>query len=185
MRALRGYFTGRNIALAVIAVPLSLVLSVGLASFAGHPGDWFWGVAIDLCAIGAALGLSSLLTATLAYPVQKRVGSPVPNAADGYGGQAFAGSMSSLFGVALISVPVILALIFTHSLADCGPHPAARGVRGRLRRRAGLGRGPAGRQRGRGQDAGTLPDWLSVASCSWMAPAAVAGNPCVAGHSGQ
>jgi ABC-2 type transport system permease protein len=118
LRALRGYFTGRNVALAVIAVPLSLVLSVGLATFAGHPGDWFWGVAIDLCAIGAALGLSSLLSATTAYPVQKRVGSPVPNAADGYGSQAFAGGMGSLFGVLLISVPVILALIFTHGLAD-------------------------------------------------------------------
>jgi len=118
VRALRGYFTGRNLALAVIAVPLSLVLSVGLATFAGHPGDWFWGVAIDLCAIGAALGLSSLLSATTEYPVQKRVGSPVPNAADGYGGQALAGGMGSLFGVALVSVPVILALIFTHSLAD-------------------------------------------------------------------
>ncbi len=115
-RALRGYFTGRGVALAVIAVPLAVLLSTGLASFAGHPGDWFWGVAIDMCAIGAALGLSSLLSATLAYPVQKRVGSPVPNAADGYGGQAFGGSMSSLFGVALISAPVILALIFTHQV---------------------------------------------------------------------
>jgi ABC-2 type transport system permease protein len=118
VRALRGYFTGRNVALAVIAVPLSLVLSTGLAAFAGHPGDWFWGVAIDLCAVGAALGLSSVLSATTAYPVQKRVGSPVPNAADGYGSQAFAGGMGSLFGVLLVSVPVILALIFTHGLAD-------------------------------------------------------------------
>jgi ABC-2 type transport system permease protein len=118
VRAQRAYFTGHNTALAVIAVPLAVVLSVGLAAFAGHPGDWFWGVAIDLCAIGAALGLSSLLTATSAYPVQRRVGSPVPNAADGYGGQAAAGSLSSLFGVALISVPVILALIFTSSVPD-------------------------------------------------------------------
>ena len=118
VRALRGYFAGRNAALAVIAVPLSLVLSTGLAAFAGHPGDWFWGVAIDLCAIGAALGLSSLLSATTAYPVQKRVGSPMPNAADGYGSQAFAGGMGSLFGVLLLCVPVILALIFTHGLAD-------------------------------------------------------------------
>ena len=117
VRALRGYFTGRNVALAVIAVPLSLVLSTGLAAFAGHPGDWYWGVAIDLCAVGAALGLSSLLSATTAYPVQKRVGSPVPNAAVGYGSQAAAGGLGSLFAVLVISVPVILALIFTHGLA--------------------------------------------------------------------
>jgi len=118
VRALRGYFTGRNVALAIIAVPLTLVLSTGLAAFAGHPGDWYWGVAIDLCAVGAALGLSSLLSATTAYPVQKRVGSPVPNAADGYGSQAAAGGLGSLFAVLLISVPVILALVFTHGLAD-------------------------------------------------------------------
>jgi ABC-2 type transport system permease protein len=52
------------------------------------------------------------------YPVQKRVGSPVPNAADGYGGQVFAGSMGSIFGVALVSVPVILAVLFTTSAPD-------------------------------------------------------------------
>ncbi|MGP7997838.1 MAG: hypothetical protein ACLPKI_11010 [Streptosporangiaceae bacterium] len=118
VRALRAYFTGRDAALAVIAVPLAAVLSVGIATFAGHPGDWFFGVAIDLGAIGAALGLSAIFSATMAYPVQKRVGSPVPNAADGYGGQAFAGSMGSIFGVALISVPVVLAVLFTHSVAD-------------------------------------------------------------------
>jgi ABC-2 type transport system permease protein len=116
VRALRAYFTGHNIALAVIAVPLTVVLSVGLAAFAGHPGQWFWGVAIDLGAIGAGLGLSSIYTATLAYPVQRRVGSPVPNAADGHGGQAFAASMGSIFGVALVSAPVILAVVFTHSV---------------------------------------------------------------------
>lgn len=115
-RSLRAYFTGRNVSLAVIAVPLAAVLSVGIATFAGRPGDWFFGIVIDLAAIGAALGLSSLYSATLAYPVQKRVGSPVPNAADGYGGQVFAASMGSIFGVALIATPVILAVLFTSSV---------------------------------------------------------------------
>lgn len=115
-RSLRAYFTGRNVSLAVIAVPLAAVLSVGIATFAGRPGDWFFGIVIDLAAIGAALGVSSLYSAILAYPVQKRVGSPVPNAADGYGGQVFAASMGSIFGVALIVTPVILAVLFTSSV---------------------------------------------------------------------
>ncbi|HEY9244926.1 MAG TPA: hypothetical protein VIP48_23245 [Streptosporangiaceae bacterium] len=117
-RALRAYFTGRNFSLAVIALPLAAVLSAGIATFAGHPGDWFFGIVIDLAAIGAALGLSSLYSAVLAYPVQKRVGSPVPNAADGYGGQSFAASMGSIFGVALVCAPVIVAAVLTSPVLD-------------------------------------------------------------------
>ena len=113
-RALRAYFTGRDLALALIAVPLLAVVSFGLAAFAGHPGDWFWVVAVDLAGIGAGLALSSIFTATLAYPAEKRVGSPAPRSADGYGGHALAGSLGSIFGVALATVPVIVAAELTH-----------------------------------------------------------------------
>ena len=41
-RALRAYFAGQNIALAVIAVPLLVAMSFGLAALAGHPVDGFW-----------------------------------------------------------------------------------------------------------------------------------------------
>ena len=116
MRALRAYFTGRGIALAVIAVPLLAAVSFGLAAFAGHPADGFWVVAIDLGGIGAALALSSICTVALAYPAEKRVGSPVPGTADGYGGQALAGTFGSLIGVALATLPVILALELTRSV---------------------------------------------------------------------
>jgi ABC-2 type transport system permease protein len=116
IRALRAYFTGHNIALAIIAVPLLAAVSFGLAAFAGHPEDGFWAVAIDLGGIGAALGLSSIYTVTWAYPAEKRVGSPVPGAASGYGGHAAAGAFGSLFGVAIVATPVILAAEFTHSV---------------------------------------------------------------------
>jgi len=109
MRALRAYFTGHGIALALIAVPLLAAVSSGLAAIAGHPADWYWVVAIDLGGIGAALALSSIFTVTLAYPAEKRVGSPTPRSADGYGGQALAGAFGSLIGVALATLPVILA----------------------------------------------------------------------------
>jgi ABC-2 type transport system permease protein len=116
MRALRAYFTGRGFALAIIAVPLLAAVSFGLAAFAGHPADWFWVVAIDLGGVGAALALSSVFTVTLAYPAEKRVGSPTPRSADGYGGQALASGLGSVFGVAVATVPVILAVEFTHSV---------------------------------------------------------------------
>ena len=115
IRALRAYFTGHNIALAIIAVPLLAAVSFGLAAFAGHPEDGFWAVAIDLGGIGAALAFSSIYTVTLAYPAEKRVGSPVPGAANGYGGHAAAGAFGSLFGVAIVTIPVILAAELTHS----------------------------------------------------------------------
>jgi ABC-2 type transport system permease protein len=114
-RALRAYFTGRNLSLALIAVPLFAAVSFGLAAFAGHPQDWFWVVAIDLTAIGASLALSTLYSVSLPYPAVKRAGSPVPRPADGYGGQAFAAGMGSVFGVAVASAPVIAAALLTLS----------------------------------------------------------------------
>jgi ABC-2 type transport system permease protein len=115
VRALRAYFTGHNAALALIAVPLTAVVSFGLATFAGHPGDWFWVLPLDLCGIGVGLGISTLSSVALAYPMQKRIGSPMPNAADGHQGQAIASSLGSLLGVVLVSLPVILAVVLTES----------------------------------------------------------------------
>ena len=116
-RALRAYFAGRNMALAVIAVPLLVVMSFLLAAIAGHPADGFWATGIDLAGVGAGLALSSIYTVSLAYPGQKRVGSPVPGPADGYGGQAFVCAFGSLLGVAAVTLPVTLALAFTQSAA--------------------------------------------------------------------
>jgi hypothetical protein len=54
----------------------------------------------------------------LAYPAVKRVGSPIPNAADGHGGQAFAATVGSLFGVPIVILPVIVAVNLTTSLPN-------------------------------------------------------------------
>jgi ABC-2 type transport system permease protein len=124
-RALRAYFSGHNIALAIIAVPLLAAVSFGLAAVAGHPGDGFWTVAIDFAGIGAGLALSTIFTVTVAYPAEKRVGSPMPRPADGYGGQALASGLGSLFGVVLATLPVILAVEFTHRCSYCAPWATA------------------------------------------------------------
>jgi ABC-2 type transport system permease protein len=117
LRSLRAYFAGRVIALAVIAVPLTVVLSAALAAIAGHPGQVFLGVPVDFAAVGAGLALGSVFTVTLAYPAQKRVGSPIPGPAPGHGGQSFLGSMGSLFGVALLSVPIIIAADYAYPVS--------------------------------------------------------------------
>ena len=121
---LRAYFTGRNIALAIIAVPLLAAVSVSLAAIAGHPRDAFWAVAIDLGSIGASLALGSIFTATLAYPAEQRVGNPVSGASDGYTGQALAGSFGSAVGVAVAAGPVVAAAELTHSVPAAVRIPA-------------------------------------------------------------
>ncbi len=116
VRQMRAYFTGRVTALAAIGVPLLLVMSLVLAAAAGHPASWLVIAPVDLGALGAGLALSSVLTVGAAYPMQKRVGSPVPTTGDGYSGQAAAGAFGSLVGVAIATIPLILAVNFTYSV---------------------------------------------------------------------
>jgi ABC-2 type transport system permease protein len=115
-RQMRAYFTGRAIALAAIGVPLLLIMSLILTAAAGHPANWLWVAPVDLGTLGAGLAFSSLFTVSVPYPMQKRVGSPVPTTGDGYGGQAFAGVLGSLVGVAIATIPLILAVNFTYSV---------------------------------------------------------------------
>jgi len=114
-RALRAYFSGQNIALGLVAVPLLTVISFGLAAVAKHPVDGFAGMAVALAGIGAGLGLGDLFAVTTPYPMERRVGSPVPRPADGFTGDRLAGSFGSMFGVAVAVIPVVLAVVFTRS----------------------------------------------------------------------
>ncbi len=114
-RALRAYFSGQNIALAMIAVPLLTLISFGLAAVAKHPVDGFLGMAVDLAGIGAGLALGSVFAVTMPYPVEKRVGSPTPRPADGYMGYRLAGSFGSLFGTVAAVIPVVLGAVLTRS----------------------------------------------------------------------
>jgi ABC-2 type transport system permease protein len=114
-RALRAYFSGQDIALGLIAVPLLAVVSFGLAAVARHPADGFFALAVDLAGIGAGLALSNIFTVTATYPVEKRVGSPAARAADGYVGYALGGTFGSLIGVAAAVSPVVVGVALTAS----------------------------------------------------------------------
>ena len=114
-RALRAYFSGQNIALGMIAVPLLTLISFGLAAVAKHPVDGFLGMAVDLAGIGAGLALGSVFAVTMPYPVEKRVGSPTPRPADGYMGYRLAGTFGSLFGTVVAVIPVVLGAVLTGS----------------------------------------------------------------------
>ena len=49
----------------------------------------------------------------MAFPVEKRAGSPAPRAADGYLGYAYVNTFGSLLGVAAAVSPVVLGVVLT------------------------------------------------------------------------
>ena len=118
-RSLRAYFAGQNLAIGVIAAPLLTAISFGLAAAVRNPNQAVPATAVALAGLGAALGLANILTVTYAYPMARRSGSPMPQAAQGYGSYTFGGVLANLAGVAVAVTPVILAAAFT------GTAPAA------------------------------------------------------------
>jgi ABC-2 type transport system permease protein len=115
-RALRAYFSGQNIALGAIAVPLLTAVGFVLAVVAKHPMDGFTAMALGLAGIGAGLALANIFTVTSAYPVEKRGGTPMPRAATGYNGMAVGSQLVTMLGVAVAVTPVILAAVFTQTV---------------------------------------------------------------------
>ena len=114
-RALRAYFSGQNLAVGAIAVPLLAVVSFALAAVAKHPVDGFLAMAVGLAGIGAGLGLANLFTVGWAYPMEKRGGSPTPRPANGHNGQAFGAWFLTVLGVGVAVTPVILAAVLTRT----------------------------------------------------------------------
>ena len=114
-RALRAYFSGQNIAIGAIAVPLLAAVCFGLAAVAKHPMDGFLAMAVGLAGIGAGVALANLFTVVSPYPVEKRGGTPIPRAVSGHNGQAAGSQIITLLGVGLAVTPVLLAVVFTRT----------------------------------------------------------------------
>ena len=114
-RKLRAYFSSQDLALGMIAVPLLTVIAFVLAVVAKHPADGFAGLAVALAAIGAGLALGNVFSAALAYPVERRAGTPMPRPAEGFMGQRLLSYLGTLFGTGVLIIPVILALVLTRS----------------------------------------------------------------------
>jgi len=114
-RELRAYFAGQNIALAVIAVPLVTAVSFGLAAVIGKPGFGLLGTAIGFAAIGAALALANIFTVVAPYPMEKRGGNPMRQAASGYTAYGALGVFGSVGGTAIAVIPLIFAIVLSNA----------------------------------------------------------------------
>ncbi len=110
---LRAYLSGQNIVLAVIGIPLLIALTFGLGAAAGYPTFGFETMPVALAALGAALAVSNIITVNGAYPMVKRVGTPIYTSAPGYGSSRVAASIGTLFGVPLLVAPVIVVAVLT------------------------------------------------------------------------
>jgi len=111
--ALRAYLSGQNIVLAVIGIPLLIALTFGLGAAAGVPAFGFETMPVALAALGAALALSNIITVTGAYPMAKRIGTPIYTAAPGYGSSRVAATIGTLFGIPVLVTPVIVAAVMS------------------------------------------------------------------------
>ena len=154
-KALRAYLAGQDIVLAVIGIPLLTALTFGLGAAAGFPTFGFETMPVALAALGAALALSNIITVNGAYPMVKRVGTPVYTSAPGYGSSRVAATFGTLFGIPVLVAPVIVAAVLTAGRlairAPCSrsaPPPTAS---------RWPGRGPDRGHHRRGQDARALP----------------------------
>jgi ABC-2 type transport system permease protein len=115
-RELRAYFSAQDIVFGAIAIPLVIGVSFGLGALVRDPSEGVVAAAVGLAGLGAALAMSNIFGAVLAYPMQKRAGSPMPQQAQGYGGYAFGAMFGTLASVAVAVIPLIILGNLTSSV---------------------------------------------------------------------
>jgi ABC-2 type transport system permease protein len=116
-RELRAYFSGQDIVFGAIAIPLLTGISIGLGALVRDPMEGFAAAAVGLAGLGAALAMSNIFSVVLVYPMQKRVGNPLPQPTQGYAGYAFAAIFGTLASVAVAVIPVIILGNLTSSVS--------------------------------------------------------------------
>jgi ABC-2 type transport system permease protein len=116
-RQLRAYFGGQAIVLGIIAVPLLTALSFGLSAAARRPMEGVAATAVALAGLGGAIGISTVFTVVAAYPMEKRPGNPMPQAASGSGVYRLT-ILATLAATAVAAIPAILAAVFTAAVPE-------------------------------------------------------------------
>jgi ABC-2 type transport system permease protein len=115
-RELRAYFSGQNLVMCVIGVPLVVAICFGLSAAVGDPGLWGVGAAsVALAAVGGSLALSNLFSAALPYPMVRRTGTPIMVAAPGFGAYRIGSYLGTLVGTGVLAAPMIIAVVLTRT----------------------------------------------------------------------
>jgi ABC-2 type transport system permease protein len=123
-RELRSYFAGQDIVLAAIGVPLITAISFGLAAAARSPGEGFAATAVGLAGLGAALAMCNIFAVALPYPMERRAGNPMRQAAQGYTSYYLGDVFGTLACVGVAAAPVIVAAVLTSADAPAARVPA-------------------------------------------------------------
>ncbi|MFG1703481.1 hypothetical protein ACFLIM_09835 [Nonomuraea sp. M3C6] len=110
-RGLGTDLAGRHLANALIAMPLLGVIAVAIGLFTGHPTMIVPALLSGWGALGIGLGVSSLTSVVVPYTLPERMNA-FSGAAPGQGGQAFAASIGSMLGIALLSLPFVVPVVF-------------------------------------------------------------------------
>ncbi|SEG99399.1 ABC-2 type transport system permease protein [Nonomuraea solani] len=110
-RGLATDLAGRHLANALVAVPLLAVIAVATGLFTGHPAMILPAVLTGWGALGLGLGVGSVTSVVLPYTVPERMNA-FSGAAPGQGGQAFASAMGATAGIALLTLPFVVPLLF-------------------------------------------------------------------------
>lgn len=109
-RDLRTDLAGRQIAMAVLAVPLLALVALA-AAFMG--GDLVWALAAAPVAwgvLGVAVGVGAVISVTVPYTYPDRLNA-FTGAAPGQGGQAFAASFCAMLATGALAAPVVLPVL--------------------------------------------------------------------------
>ncbi|MGW4797941.1 hypothetical protein ACWEPC_36525 [Nonomuraea sp. NPDC004297] len=109
-RGLATDLAGRHLAGALIAVPLLGVVAVATGLLTGHPAAILPAMLAGWGALGIGFGVGSVVSVVLPYTMPERVNA-FSGAAPGQGGVAFASSMGSMMGIALLTLPFVVPLL--------------------------------------------------------------------------
>lgn len=111
-RDMRADLAGRNLAHAMIGVPLLLIVSGCFGAFARDLGQAVTAFAVGCGVLGVSLGLSSVTSVLLPYPVPERRTNVFSGGNAGRGCLTAATAWGTMLASAVLALPVILPAAF-------------------------------------------------------------------------
>lgn len=122
-RELRSYFGGQAVVLGAIAVPLLTAVSFALAAAARSPAEGVAATAVVFAGLGASLAMSAIFSVVAPYPMEKRAGNPMAQAASGSGVYRLS-ILGTLVAVVIAASPAIAAAVLTSTVPESIRAPA-------------------------------------------------------------